>query len=194
MIPTYPEICPQALIDPWWVEYTGDEYRPGRLVWSVLPHPDQVPYELIPEGRESATDHSTGRVIIKSFSMGEPVKKKVSLPLAAMPVYDKEIICAYRTKKRPAIIISKGGLPVEKSMTKDMSKSRTAITVLVAPAYSVEQRYRAELIERIRRCEYPQFMWDFYQPGPRLKVHLSDWTIRSRSCVTQNGSNLHHGV
>ena len=166
MTPNYPEICQQTLIEPWWEEYTGNEYRPGRLVWAHLPHADQVPYTLIPEGRhEDPTDHKTGRVKIKPFSIGDPVKKRDDLPLAAMPVYEGEILCVYRAKKRPALIISKGGQLVEKELTKDKSKSRTAPTVLVAPSYSVGLKYKNELIERVRRCEYPQFIWDILPIG-----------------------------
>ncbi len=161
----YPEICQQALIEPWWEEYTDTGYRPGRLIWAYLPHTDQVPYTLIPLGRsEDPTDHKTARVKIKSFSVGDPVRKK-DLPVAALPLYNNESFGVYRTKKRPALIISKGGPPIESELTRDMSKSRTFPTVLVAPSYGADTGYTVEFLERVRRCEYPQFMWDFLPFG-----------------------------
>jgi len=118
----YPDICQQAVIKPWWEEYSGIEYRPGRLIWAYLPHTDQVPYALIPLGRsEDPKDHETARVKIKSFSVGDPVRRK-DLPVAALPLYDDERLGVYRTKKRPALIISKGGSPIENELTRDMSK------------------------------------------------------------------------
>ena len=66
----YPDVCQQSLIEPWWEEYTGIEFRPGRLVWAYLPHADQAPYTLIPIARtDDPTDHETARVKIKSFSI-----------------------------------------------------------------------------------------------------------------------------
>ena len=77
-----------------------------------------------------------------------------------MPRYDNEMLCVYRTKKRPAIIISKGGSFVEKALTKDRSKGRTNPTILVAPSYSADKGFSNEFCERVQRCQYPQFLWD----------------------------------
>jgi hypothetical protein len=165
----YPDVCQQALIEPWWEEYTGIEYRPGRLVWAYLPHADQSPYTLIPIGRaDDPTDHETARVKIKPFSIGDPVKKK-DLSVAALPLYENEKFYVYRTKKRPAVIISKGGPLIENELTRGMSKSRTVPTVLVAPSYGADIGYRKEFIERVRRCEYPQFIWDYLPIGGKEK-------------------------
>ena len=135
MTPNYPDICPQNLIEPWWEENTDDDFRPGRLVWAFLPHVDQVPYTLEPIGRNEPTEHSTAIQRIKKYQIGAPPKKD-HLPVAAMPLHGKEIFCVYRTKKRPAIIISKGGAFVEKSLTINQPKWRTNPTVLLAPSYS----------------------------------------------------------
>jgi len=165
----YPDVCQQSLIEPWWEEYTGTEFKPGRLVWAYLPHADQVPYTLIPIGRtDDPTDHETARVKIKTFSIGDFVKKN-DLSVAALPIYEKEKFCVYRTKKRPAVIISKGGPLIETELTKDMSKSRTVPNILVAPSYGADIGYRKEFIERIRRCEYQQFMWDLLPIGGKEK-------------------------
>jgi len=84
----------------------------------------------------------------------------MDLPVSAMPLYDSEIFCVYHTKKRPAIIISKGGAFVEKGLTKGKSKWRTDRTILLVPSYSVREAFSEEFCDRVRRCEYAQFMWD----------------------------------
>lgn len=124
---------------------------------------------IIPIGRsDDPADHETARVEIKPFFIGEPVKKN-HLPVAALPLYESEQFCVYRAKKRPAVIISKGGPPVEKELTRDLPKSRTVPTVLVAPSYGADTGYRKEFIERVRHCEYPQFMWDLLPVGGKEK-------------------------
>lgn len=158
MTPNYPDICPQNLIEPWWEEDQGEDFKTGRLVWAFLPHVDQIPYRIEPVGRNEPTEHRNGIVNITRFKIGDSVKKK-DLPVAAMPVFDNEMLCVYRTKKRPAILISKGGTNVENRLTKDKSKWRTNRTVLLAPSYSVKNHFSEEFCERVRRCEYPQFMW-----------------------------------
>lgn len=169
MILNYPEICQQALIDSWWEEYKGNEYKPGRLVKAYLPHADQVPYTLVPIGRtDDPTDHETGRVEIKAFTIGDPVKKN-NLPVAALPLYENEKFCVYRTKKRPAIIISKGGPHIDSELTKDLPKSKTIPAILVAPSYGADSGFKDEFIERVRRCEYPQFIWDLLPVGGKVK-------------------------
>jgi hypothetical protein len=159
MTPNYPDICPQTLVESWWEEDNGEDFKSGRLVWAFLPHVDQVPYTVEPVGRDEPTEHRTGIMSVKRFKIGAPARKK-DLPVSAMPVYDNEMLCIYRTKKRPAIIISKGGAFVEKQLTKGKSKSRTDRTVLLAPSYSVREAFSEKFCERVRRCEYPQFMWD----------------------------------
>jgi hypothetical protein len=155
----YPDICPQNLVEPWWEEDTSDSFKSGRLVWAFLPHVDQVPYKVEPVGRDEPKEHQTGIMSVKRFKIGAPARKK-DLPVAAMPVFDKEMLCIYRTKKRPAIIISKGGAFVEKRLTKGKLENRTNRTVLLAPSYSVQGSFNEKFCERVRRCEYPQFMWD----------------------------------
>jgi hypothetical protein len=68
-------------------------------------------------------------------------------------------------KKRPAIIISRGGPRIKKSLTKNKAKWQTNPAVVVAPYYGMEQGFKRagfnpEFVERVRLCEYPQFMWD----------------------------------
>ncbi|MBU0990942.1 MAG: hypothetical protein KJ737_00495 [Proteobacteria bacterium] len=164
MTPNYPDVSPQNLIEPWWIEHSDDDFKPGKLIWAFLPHVEQIPYTLEPIGRDEPTEHTTGKVQIKRFEISSPPIKK-NLPLAAMPVFKNEMFCAYRTKKRPAIIISKGGTFIEKALTKNKSKWRTDRTVLVVPSYSVRDAFSPEFCERVQRCEYPQFLWDYLPLG-----------------------------
>ena len=156
----YPEVCPQQLVEPWWEEYSGEDFKPGRLVYAFLPHVDQTPLRIEPVGRKDPTDHVSGFINVKRFRIGDPIIKKNDLPLAAMPVYDNETLSVYRTKRRPAIIISKGGPFIDGKMTAGKSKWRTNPTILAVPSYSVRNAYSLAFCERVRRCEYPQFLWD----------------------------------
>lgn len=159
MTQKYPEICPQNLIEPWWEKCDGDGYRPGRLIWAHLPHTDQDPYTLEAVGRDVATEHQTANFRIKKFNVGARIQKR-NLPVAAMPLYAGETFCIYRTKKRPAIILSKGGSKINDRLTRNMAKWRTNPTILAAPSYGNKGGFNEEFCDRIRRIEYPHFMWD----------------------------------
>ena len=50
-------------------------------------------------------------------------------------------------------------------MTAGKAKWQTSRTVIVAPYYGADEGekrsgFRPEFVKRIRRCEYPQYMWD----------------------------------
>lgn len=163
---TYPDVCIQTLIDSvWWKNYDGPDYRPGRLIWAFLPYVDQSPYRLIPleRGGEDGTRHD------RAFYKLEPLNIKNAfshsrLPHASLPEKEKEIRAVYRAKRRPAIIIGKSGPKVDKGYTTGKAAYQTLQTILVAPSYGADEDgragYKPELVERIQRCEYPQFMWD----------------------------------
>ena len=87
------------------------------------------------------------------------------LPVAGLPQRKNEIRAVYLAKKRPAIIISRGGPLIKTHLTKNKAKWQTNTAVVVAPYYGTEQGvkragFNPEFIERVRLCEYPQFMWD----------------------------------
>ena len=110
-----------------------------------LPTPcsPETPYVIEPIGRNEPTEHGSGVIRIKPFRIGDPIKRK-NLPLAALPLFGNEILCAYRTKRRPAIIISKGGSHIDENLTSGKAKSRTNRTVLVAPSFSVRDAFSPE--------------------------------------------------
>jgi hypothetical protein len=54
---------------------------------------------------------------------------------------------------------------VDRQLTSGKPKWQTAPPVLVAPYYGVDEGgkragFKSEFVSRIRRCDYPQFMWD----------------------------------
>ena len=53
---------------------------------------------------------------------------------------------------------------MDKTLTKGKPKNATAPTILAAPYYGAVQVGRAgyseAFVERVRHCEYPQFLWD----------------------------------
>lgn len=162
----YPEDCIQSIVgsDKWWVKYEESTLCRGALIFAFAPHVDQIPYTIKPIGRTAADDHNTARVSVAPLRVDQPLKK-TDLPVAAMPLRAGEVWTAYRAKKRPCLVLGSNSPHIEKSLIRGMPNSATAPTVLVAPYYSVDRDgtragYRPEFVERVRHCEYPQFVWD----------------------------------
>ncbi|MDP2851832.1 MAG: hypothetical protein Q8O23_00330, partial [Gallionella sp.] len=98
------------------------------------------------------------------LSVNQP-PEKTDLPVAAMPHSDGEVWAAYRAKKRPCLVIGSNNPAVDQALTQGMPTNSTAPTVLVAPYYGVDKDsrragYQPDFVERVRHCEYPQFVWD----------------------------------
>jgi len=151
-------------ISPWWEIDEKFGYQRGRLVEAFIPHVGQLPYTLAPTGRAKPTEHKYAEVKIEPLRASDS-HTSTKLPIAAMPLYGNEVRTLYRAKRRPAIILSEGGPEVDRSLTMGKPKWQTAPTVLVAPYYGTEEGdkragFNPELVKRIRRCEYPQFMCD----------------------------------
>lgn len=129
-----------------------------------IPHVDQIPYTLEPIGRKEATVHDKAYFSIEPLRIGKrPSSHK--LPVAALPLYGKEVFTVHRTKKRPAIIISEGGAEVASHLRIGKPKWQTSPTVIVVPYYGADEGYtragfNPEFIKRVQRCEYPQYVWD----------------------------------
>jgi hypothetical protein len=160
----YPEDAIQSMIDAWWVEDPSTSLCRGRLIKAFLPHVDQIPKQFIATGRSSATDHTRADYEIAPLRIKQP-RQRPRLPVAALPAFEGEVNAIYRAKTRPALLVSEGGPQVEKTLTLGKPKWQTAPTVLVAPYYGVDEGgkrsgFRPEFVNRVRRCEYPQFMWD----------------------------------
>jgi hypothetical protein len=83
-----------------------------------------------------------------------------SLPVAGMPDLPDEIKVVLRAKRRPVVVIGNAGIEVERKLRLGEVRFHTNRTLLVSPYYSAT-KWRGELVEKIRRCAYPQFLWDF---------------------------------
>lgn len=161
----YPDNSAQNVLgSPWWIKNTGTNLQRGSLIFAFVAHVDQTPYTLSPIGRKNSEEHDTAYMTIEPLS-ANAILKKTELPVAAMTLHHNEVWGAYRTKKRPCIVLGTGGPTVEKSLTRGKPNAQTAPTLLVAPFYGVIQNknrsgYSKTFIEAVRHCEYPQFFWD----------------------------------
>jgi hypothetical protein len=162
----FPDDCVQSIIGSanWWTKNKEHELCRGALIFAFAPHVDQVPYIFEPVGRTDASRHDSAILRVAPLSVNQPLKK-TNLPVAAMPLSGGEVWAAYRAKVRPCLVIGSNNPAVDKALTKGTPKNSTAPTVLVAPYYGVDRDgrragYKPEFVERVRHCEYPQFVWD----------------------------------
>lgn len=162
----FPEDCIQSIIGStnWWAKNNEQALCRGALIFAFAPHVDQVPYTFEPVGRTEADRHNDAILRVSPLGVNQPLKK-TDLPVAAMPLLAGEVWAAYRAKKRPCLVIGSNCPTVDKALVRGMPNSFTAPTVLVAPYYGVDRDgrrtgYKPEFVERVRHCEYPQFVWD----------------------------------
>ena len=156
-IPTYPDDAIQSSILPsdWWVKDSACDHKTGRLVWAFIPHVDQLPYVILPEGRQSPTEHKVFKAVLAPLDIKRP-DKRTKQPIAVMPCNVGEYRVVYRAKRRPAIIVAEKGIPVPDKLRAGKPKWQTAPTVLVAPFYGGEQDgkragFNPVFMERVRK-------------------------------------------
>ena len=82
-----------------------------------------------------------------------------------MVLHDNEVWAAYRAKRRPCIVLGCPGVAVDSELRKGKPNHSTAPTFIVAPYFGVAMKearagFLPEFVERVQRCEYPQFLWD----------------------------------
>ncbi|MFN8545541.1 MAG: hypothetical protein U0807_15225 [Candidatus Binatia bacterium] len=164
VIPAYPDESLQGFVGAWWTAPAGTDFRRGRLVRVVIPHVDQEPYQLTPIGRDEPTEHRSATVLIEPLRLGQP-RRTSKLPVAAMPTNPGELRIVSRAKVRPAVILSAPMPEVPKEMRQGKARWQSAPTLLVAPYYGGDQDgtrggWDPRMVDRIRRCEYPQYLWD----------------------------------
>jgi len=107
-ITTYPEDSIQSAISPsaWWVPDDTHDFKPGVLIRAFMPHVQQVPYVIVPEGRDIPTEHKTFKAKIEPLDVKNPHRLS-KLPVACLPVYPNEVRAVYSAKKRPAIVVKR---------------------------------------------------------------------------------------
>ena len=170
----FPEDSLQNYCEPWWVRSEDQQLRRGRLIWAFVPHVDQQPYLLVAKGRSEPTEHRFADFEIEP--LGSRVPPGADLPVAGLPYYPGEVRLLYRAKRRPALVLAVGGTEIPRPLRTGSARYQTNSTILAAPYYGADPGgstggWRPEFVDRIRRCEYPQYMWDSLPvPGRRESI------------------------
>jgi hypothetical protein len=165
---TYPDGSLQKFFDDhcWWEKSTDKIPSPGRLIWAFVPHVDLIPQSFIPTGRaeDEASNHGKASYELAALRITSH-HQRTSLPAAILPCYPGEGYTVHRSKKRPALILSTGGVDVPRQLRSSMKPSwHTSPTMTVAPYYGVLKKgisqWYEPFVKRIKKCEYPQYIWD----------------------------------
>lgn len=161
---TFPDDAIQNVIDHWWVKDESKTLRRGRLVWTIIPFAGQIPHELVPEGRDNARDHARAQVRLEQHHVGR-TRPPPKLPVAALPRHPGEVYLAFKGKKRPALILGEEPPSAAEHLGKGSPKTHRTSPVLVAPYFGADQSgsrsgFPEEFVKRVRRGEYPQYIWD----------------------------------
>ncbi len=164
-----PEDSVQYAVDPWWVRDSRGSPDRGRLLRAFVPYPEQEPRRLVIEGRSEPREHDRARYRIEPFRIGTPLPP-AGLPVAGLPQAPGEEYFALKGKVRPVVVISEGGAAIAGELRTGSARWQTAPTVLVAPFYGVDRDgtrggWKPEFVQRIRRAEYPQYLWDSLPSG-----------------------------
>ena len=132
-------------------------------MWVFAQHTDQVPLRLVPEGREEPTAHRDFRGRIEPLATATARRRETKLPVAALPEYDREPYVVSRAKQRPALVLS-----APYPLIRQYPGSPTwqfSPNLLVCPYYGAtitadRAGFAPAFVERVRRCEFPQYHWD----------------------------------
>lgn len=154
----------QTFFSEWWIRAEAGCRARGALVWALLPHVSQVPQQLIVEGREADDDHTRANYRIEQYSPSHPADTS-RLPVAALVQPRGELNLVFRAKRRPAIVLSQGGAEIPRGQRTGEARWQTNRTILVAPFYGADADgtrggWHADLVSRIEKCEYPQYVLD----------------------------------
>jgi hypothetical protein len=165
MTQKYPNDCPQAFTENWWIRDEKQELDHGRLLWAFVPHVDQVPMALVPKGRTQATEHHlVDCEVVPAHSNN--IFQRSSLPVAAIPCHKGEVRTVYRSKVRPVLLIVPPCEEVPKTLMSSKPKRLTKATALVAPFFGRDEGtgkragFSEAFVNRVKHCEYPRFIWD----------------------------------
>ncbi|KAF0159514.1 MAG: hypothetical protein FD159_455 [Syntrophaceae bacterium] len=160
----YSEHSIQYFIDDWWINDNTCDLRRGRLLWAFIPHMDQQPMILVPEGRSSPMDHSKANYKIEPLQI-KKLHEYPKLPIAALPSYAGEVRAVYRMKKHPVLVVGSEPPEVPKRQRAGGAAWQFLPYILVAPYYGAEFSgktggWNPDFVKRVQECEYPQYMWD----------------------------------
>jgi hypothetical protein len=165
----------QSLLEPdsWWVRSDSRTTQRGHLAWAYLPYLEMEPRTLVVEGRADPTDHGRAKCRIEPLRIREPPRAP-SLPVAALPIYEGEVYLVQRAKRRPVLVIGTGGPDVPPALRAGAPRWQTAPCVLAAPYFGVDATGRRSgfpepFVDRVRICEYPQFVLDALPIGGSTK-------------------------
>lgn len=169
MTPTYPEECPQSYVtefsdEQWWIEDDFQQLQAGQLLLGYVHHVDQIPMALVAKGRTEATSHDLANCKIIPVNT-KNIFERSQIPVASLPCYSRELRTVYRAKKKPVLLIASPNEEPPRHLMKDKPKHLTNPTALIAPYYGRDDTgsrsgYTQAFVNRVRCCEYPQFMWD----------------------------------
>lgn len=155
----------QDLVEPWWEECDEHPVKRGQLVHAFVPHVGLTPYVLDAEARSEATSHDRALFTVRPLRIKDR-RSRPQLPVAALPQHPGEVWSAYRAKVRPCLVLSVGGEEVPQALRPQSSpRWQSAPTTLVAPYYGAGKTgeragWHPAFLDRIRACEYPQFLMD----------------------------------
>ena len=162
----FPDDSIQSLTDDWWVDDRSQTIKRGRLIRTFVPYPEMKPHRLVPQDRGAdARQHTRATFRLEGFRIGDPPPPVGPLPVAALPLRDGETYLVQRGKVRPAVVLSTGGTEVPTTIRGGHERWQAARTLLVAPFYGADPGgtrggWPAQFVQRIRRAEYPQYVWD----------------------------------
>lgn len=150
----------ESLFDVW-NEDDGKQLRRGRLIWVNLPHVMQEQTTLEAVGRNDPADHSSALFKLSTLRF-DGVRQASKLPVAGLTSFAKEVYTVHRSKIRPAVLVHDPISPLSSDLRRGAYKPHTTATMVVAPLYGTAQEGRAGfppvLLDRIMRCEYPNYV------------------------------------
>jgi hypothetical protein len=142
----------------------GAQIQRGRLIATLVSYPEMKPHRLIPEGRgDDARQHQRAVFRIEEFRIGDAPQVGGVLPVAGLPLHQGESYVVRRGKIRPVVVLSTGGPELHRAP--GAARWQTSHTVIVAPFYGADPGgtrggWHPAFVDRIRRAEYPQYVWD----------------------------------
>lgn len=122
-----------------------------------------TPKTLVAEARSTPTAHDRALFKLEPMRVRAPPRAP-TIPVAALPARAGEVHGVYRTKKRPALVLSTGGQDLPPEVERNLGW-QVARAVLVAPYYGADPSEKRagwpeEFVKRISRAEYPQYAYD----------------------------------